>query len=322
MGVAGAGPLCVVGYSRSGTKFVCNLIESASHGRAVSLGELHFWGRLAETGLEEVSDTEVDRIEREMANQYLKKNDCPFQSVPEVLDIVRQYRRERSAARSVDVYLDFMRAIVTALGASRGIDGTPRNAYYVAEILSLVPDAHIVFMLRDPRDCVLSQKRKPRRVWNGGRRAEAIRLAVNYNPFIMGRFWAASVARQEAHQENARVLTVQYEDLVWRPGDTLSTIAAFTGVSAIAEMGEKVRVGNTSKWSAGLTHGELAAVELAAFQTMKRHGYAPVNGWLSRTFFATMWLARFILTFPAVYLLNRKRFRRLSHEVAKRTGGQ
>ena len=47
-------------------------------------------------------------------------------------------------------------------------DQTPRNVFYIADILELYPEARIINMIRDPRDVLLSQKRKWKRRFLGG----------------------------------------------------------------------------------------------------------------------------------------------------------
>ena len=47
-------------------------------------------------------------------------------------------------------------------------DQTPRNVFYIDEILKFYPQAKIINMIRDPRDVLLSQKRKWKRRFLGG----------------------------------------------------------------------------------------------------------------------------------------------------------
>ena len=48
----------------------------------------------------------------------------------------------------------------TENGKTFPCDQTPRNVFYIKDILELYPEARIINMIRDPRDVLLSQKRK------------------------------------------------------------------------------------------------------------------------------------------------------------------
>ena len=64
---------------------------------------------------------------------------------------------------SNDVFMRFLEYVTRLNKKSIPCDQTPRNIFYIKEILELYPTSKIINMVRDPRDVLLSQKLKWRR---------------------------------------------------------------------------------------------------------------------------------------------------------------
>jgi len=78
----------------------------------------------------------------------------------------------------------------------------PRDVLVAGPLLRLMPNLHVIFMLRDPRDVVTSRHGSdPGRYW--------ISLA----------YWKAYMQRARALESHPRFITVRYEDLVTRPDE-------------------------------------------------------------------------------------------------------
>jgi len=95
-------------------------------------------------------------------------------------------------------------------GKVRGGDKTPQHYAYLPEISDKFPDSPIVFLMRDPRDTVLS-------------------IRERFNTSIEGatRHWNEAVY---AYQQSTRpVHLVRYEDLVQRPAEIIESMCAFLG---------------------------------------------------------------------------------------------
>lgn len=118
-------------------------------------------------------------------------------------------------------------------GAAIPCEHTPRNVFFVSEILSLFPEAKVVCMVRDPRDVVLSQRAKWRRrgLSNGGApRREMLRSLLAYHPVTVALLWKSALAAGQLHADDPRVLTVRFESLATSPEATLATVCEFLGV--------------------------------------------------------------------------------------------
>jgi len=312
------GPIFVVGYSRSGTKFVCNLIERGSGGQIEHLGELHFFGRLAAEIHEKVSSSDVARIIRLLAEQYARRVACPYDSVESIVALFGNLEETTRLDSRLDVYRHFIEVVRRDRGVENLCDGTPRNAYYIEEILESFPDARIIYMIRDPRDSILSQKSKPAQVRARGDGREATRLALNYNPVLMAKFWASSIGEFQKHEADRRIFPVHYEKLLAEPESTLRKLSDFVECPGLEHYSGLVKTGNSNKYGTGLTTGEIAAIERVTGNLLIRHGYSSAETSRFGKVFVFLWLIRLVACAPLVYLMNLRRFSAIGHEIRKR----
>lgn len=121
-------------------------------------------------------------------------------------------------------------------GSAIPCEHTPRNVFFVSQILTSLPEAKVIRMVRDPRDVVLSQRSKWRQ-WrrrgaaNGGLpRREMLRSLLAYHPVTAALLWRSALAAGGLHSDDPRVLTVRFEGLVASPEETLAGVCEFLGV--------------------------------------------------------------------------------------------
>ena len=131
------GPLFVAGYSRSGTKFICNLLEQASQGSVEHMGELHFYGRIS-VAYGTVSLAEAQAILAKLAAQHARRLNFPYADAAEVTRLVDAAQLEGQS--QVDVLRSLFAAVAADRNLSKVCDGTPRNAYYLGLILEDFPE--------------------------------------------------------------------------------------------------------------------------------------------------------------------------------------
>jgi hypothetical protein len=111
-------------------------------------------------------------------------------------DILQWYRDLYDRARQ--------RVLAEKGGASRMLEKTPDHAMFVELIWRVVPEARIVFLVRDPRSTVRSMLQASEEPW-GHWASRAVEGAT-------GR-WLRNVRTPLAHRTDARMITVRYEDL-------------------------------------------------------------------------------------------------------------
>lgn len=164
--------------------------------------------------------------------------------------------------------------------------GEKRPGYHrhIDVVMRLFPDAQIVHVVRDPRDCVASLKRMP--WWNRPihHSVSAWAQSVDYTDEAMRR-WPGVVAR------------VRYERLVADPEAELQALCAALGEDYDPAMAEPERVAplvvpgrdwhrttglspttaRVGRWRKELEPWEAALCETALAERMRRFGYEPTS---------------------------------------------
>jgi len=133
----------------------------------------------------------------------------------------------------VDVYRTFLACEAASNGKQIPCEKTPQNVFYIGEILREFPECRIINMVRDPRDVLLSQKKKWKMRGMGAlynTRFETFRLWANYHPLVISRLWNSSIQAYLKYADDPRISTVRFEDLVASPERTVSGICDFLGL--------------------------------------------------------------------------------------------
>ncbi len=305
------GPYFVVGNSRSGTTLMGRVL--ARSGEVQFLNEVHFFERLWLPG----SSTEVlehgpavELASRLVATQrdgrIYREGDIEA-ARPDGEAVVAAVQ---GPLRPLAVYGSFLRFEAQRAGRRTSVEQTPRNVFFLQEILAEFPDARVINMVRDPRAALVSQKFKYRRRRLGEpdvTRREVLRMWANYHPVVTARLWTAAV-RAADRQNDARVLTVRFEDLLASPEATVQRVATHCGLHYSPDMLDVpkasssfeqdttergIRAERTSGWAdGGLSPTELALCERAAGDEMRHHGYDPAgiasSGWRAAGWYAAM----------------------------------
>ncbi|MDQ7006722.1 MAG: sulfotransferase, partial [Acidobacteriota bacterium] len=125
---------------------------------------------------------------------------------------------DHSAASAIDIYLEAMHFAVRSRRKEWWAQKATSYIFYADQVLDLVPNSRMIYMLRNPYDLAASKKQR--------------------DPGI-DRIWAHSVswykglrkalALQERHPARFRI--VRYEDLVLAPETTMRTLCNFLGVA-------------------------------------------------------------------------------------------
>jgi hypothetical protein len=163
--------------------------------------------------------------------------------------------------------------------------------FYLREILDAFPGARVIDMVRDPRDVLLSQKRK----WRSSRaRSRPIGVTLqeitNYHPVTMARLWSAAVRMGDRFSDDPRVVVVHFEEVLQEPEAAVRTIYARCGLEyrpaalAVPNVGSSTaprrpevlgidasRAGNWRR--GGLNDTEVWLCQRLARREMEAHGY-------------------------------------------------
>lgn len=208
-----------------------------------------------------------------------------------VLGDVADESGDRYSAMSV-----FYQALVSYARCSNKripCEQTPKNIFYIDEILHSYPDAKIIYMFRDPRDVMLSQKNRWKRRYLGGSSIpllETVRAWANYHPFTISKIWSANEKIARRICEDSRVMQVSFEGLLADPGSVLNAVCSHIGVAYSEAMldvpvvGSSMGADNPSKkgvdssrlgsWRrGGLNAAELHICQSYCGDFMKLRGY-------------------------------------------------
>ena len=197
-------------------------------------------------------------------------------AVADINEAMTRYAKNETGLTLLDIY----KHLLSELSSKEPIDPTPRNAFYIREIAELLPEAKFIYMVRDPRDCVLSQKNKWKSYWREKkRRTEAVRLWLNYNPLLMATFWKNSLLNHRSACSGPiadRLLTIKYESLIKNPDTIAGTLQKFTGHGIDSFDSSFVDRSNSGKWVSALSPAEIYLVQRTTGSALVDYGYEPM----------------------------------------------
>jgi hypothetical protein len=178
------------------------------------------------------------------------------------------------------------------------IDKNPYYTFYLKKITSFFPDAKIIFMLRDYRAFVLSNRQSQKK------RVKI--LSIYYYSLVWNLFLKKALAVQKKHP--TQLSFIKYEDLVYEKESTIKHIANYFDVVYSPEMlnfHETIRenlkrkklsqiqyewatkkIENLSKplnssrveaWKKELTFSEIQSIEIICSRYGKLVGYKPIT---------------------------------------------
>ena len=273
------------------------------HPSVYTFGELHFFGQLCAPPFS--SESRKAEIE-ELASQL----HCIQQEGYRTHGNPRRFLREaQTFLESLTTYPEtqavlfetFLHHIAAENGKTIPCDQTPRNVFYIADILQLYPKARVVNMIRDPRDVLLSQKRKWKRRFLGGSdmpMKETFRDWVNYHPITISYIWRTAVTAAAQFLQHERVTSVYFEELLAHPEATVERLCDFVGITYTQAMLQVPQVGSSvsedkpqqlginphraHSWHSKTNGGELSSAEIYLNQKinaalMKKHNYSSVS---------------------------------------------
>lgn len=274
------GPLFIVGSPRSGTTLLQYILRS--HPRiSMPTGESHFIIPLHRNRHKFGDLRKRENVARVLAEMY--------RISPEFLDTDLQgmkFDMDKLSAELVDEGRDTIASIVEGLfrknaageGKVRWGDKTPYYVLHMRTIIELFPDAQIIHLIRDGRDCALSMFVRGRE------------FGV-YNSYHAAKYWQQYV---ETGKEVGRALgsgvylELKYEDILEDQLSAMKKICAFLGEdfdhslinfekSSIAGktplLQKDVQKDNAGKWRKKMTRGQIRVFESAAGDTLRENGY-------------------------------------------------
>lgn len=241
----------ITGNSRSGTTMMGRIMNR--HPAVFTFGELHFFGNLWEpgTGKELISHQEaIELLSVLIARQregfliycnpekYIKEAAGVLAAQPQIL------------LKPLLIYRLFLEYETALHHKTIPCEQTPSNGYYTEFLLQEFADSYFVNMVRDPRDVLLSQKKKWKRKFLGASKIplkESIRSWFNYHPVLIALLWKKNAIKTLQLQGHNRYRQLHFEKLVSEPESELQALFQFLKLSFHKEIMEVPHAGSSSR---------------------------------------------------------------------------
>lgn len=288
----------IVGSSRSGTTMFNRVL--GSHPKILALNELHFIGRhwnihsKEELGVSEaISKASVLLA---TARRSLWDEMPTDMEQGEAESIICSGNIGKSKWSPEDVFCAVLDYLAQKADKAMVTDQTPRNVLYLKEILSFFPQSKVVFMVRDPRAVLFSQKNRWKQRTLGAKHTpwwNALRVFVNYHPVTISKLWLSAYQHGNEQLSDPRVHMLPFERLVENPMLEVGRVCSFLNIEFYESMLDVSQVGSSNhahqenvrgissevarSWEGGLSGSELWLCQKMNQKAMLTLGYKPIK---------------------------------------------
>jgi len=246
----------VVGNSRSGTTMMGRII--GKHSSVFTFKELHFFGQLWSSKDENKLLSKKESIKLFSKLLSIQEFGIFNQRNHEQFDNISEIQLSQKEHSGIDIFNLFLNYSAEQKNSVIPCDQTPRNVFYIQEILDNFPNAKVVNIVRDPRDVLLSQKNKWKRRYLGVSSIpfrEAIRSYFNYHPIAISKIWNTSILNAKKFEHEKRVKTIKFEDLLLNPKSTISELCSFLEIDFDESMLSVPNIGSSTNLDKNSTSG-------------------------------------------------------------------
>jgi len=308
-----------------------------NHPGIFTFKELHFFGTIWTNHSESTLDSrqQIDLLSRLLC---IEKNGLFQQAnISDFNDRASAILVNKNFSNPLSIFELFLSKMTSDNKCFIACDQTPKNMYYLNEILSYFPDAKVINMVRDQRDVLLSQKNKWKRRFLGASAipsTEAIRSYINYHPILSAKIWNSSLEYTAKFTNNTRVRVVRFEDLLVEPIRIVKELCQFLEIDFNQEMLKVPVIGSSTqkdvknqllidsskkeKWKkGGLNSAEIYLSQLVTNSMMKKFKYD-----VEKFSFPPILILFYLISFPIklilAFLLNIKRMGNIVEVIKKR----
>lgn len=269
----------ITGNSRSGTTMMSRILGNSE--KVFAFHEIHFFGNIIGGGKEFEKISRESAIElfailisaerdgvfkRRNPSKYLNEAHFFFSEIKEI------------TFTNIEIYKLFLNYITGINQKKIPCEQTPYYVFYVEEILRYFPSARFINLIRDPRDILLSQKRRWKRRYLGAGYVpfrETIRTWINYHPVTISKLWNASLA-SSLRFNNETFLNIYFEDLIIQPEKTMHTVCRFLNITFQDKMLNIPVVGSSSESDIDV----LSGIDKAKLSRWKNGGLNETEIWI------------------------------------------
>ena len=285
-------PVFIVGAPRSGTTLTAKIL--GRHSSLFMPGETHFFSdiysnkqTLGSADLKSSKEKIWDRL-KDMYKRYNEPEDQLridqiFHSHESVLSLQKKWSSYK------DVFSSFMEAQAHSAGKSRWGNNAPKDLFFVDEILQFFPDAKLVVCVRDPRDFLVSYKKRALVTSNDQKQ----RISSLYHPLITSLLWKMNIRKLDTLKsklKDTQLFIQNYEDIVTKPDAEIKKLCNFLDITYESKM-QNIVTNNSSegslkqgifsssigRWERELSNEEVCLVEYLAGKQLSNYGYIKSN---------------------------------------------
>lgn len=227
----------IIGASRCGTTMMASILGKNKD--VFSFKEIHFFDELVK------SKKPDDLINKKEATKLLAQLICSQENeywyryhYLKYDATASAYLSDKNEVTVDDVYQLFLKHYLNINKKSIVCKQTPRYIQHLNELYPFYKNSFFVHMVRDPRDSILSQKKRWKRRYLGGKTTcfETFRAWLQYNPIISSKVFTINVREGIKYENKERFLIIKYEDFVENPKMVLNKICSKTGILYSEEM--------------------------------------------------------------------------------------
>lgn len=326
----------ITGNSRTGTSMVSKILDNNE--LIYGFKELHFFEQLwyPEKNASRLTKEQAIKLFAELIS--LQREGFYANRTPEKFHEEARNYFQSNVYETITAPLVFMNYLLYESRLNKKqipCEQTPRNLFFIDEILSFYPNAKIVCMMRDARDVLLSQKYKWKlRVlgYKAMPTKEVIRSWFNYHPITISKLWNTSAEQVANSIGKKNVYLLKFEELLKNPEQKIKELCDFLNVEFQQSMLLIPKIGSsivhdqkglgidknrTGHFLKELTSTEIYLCQKITAQYREKFGYDNVP--IRANFFILLlsWIS-FPVKLLFALLLNIKRSKNLLESIKRR----
>ena len=301
-------PIFIVGCARSGTTLIQYMLRS--HPRiSLPTGESHFIVPIYQNQ-DQYGDLRKQKNVRSVLEEMYQRSgnflETDLHGINFDIDSMTKLIVKRGCKTVPEIFSTIYEENAKGEGKERWGEKTPWYLFHMPLISEMFPGAQFIHIIRDGRDVALSLF---------GRRHE---FSV-YNIHRAAEFWVIFLERGQqlgAQMSPSVYIEVRYEDLLYKPEETVRSICDFLGEEysddvihfrTSTEAGKTpllqkpIQKTNAYKWKNQLNKRQIEVFEGVAYSVLKRNGYELVSNCQHITIFEKMFYRFHNALFDLIY---------------------
>jgi hypothetical protein len=309
----------IVGVGRSGTSLIQSMF--ASNPDVASIPETSFIRRY-------VATKKLHKLHKKngikFVTQYLKKDKWLkrlSKNSDEILNLALFSFNNNKNSESLDFlfYKSMIQTCSTPPGSAWFVDKDPRIIEYIPIIKNILPQSHIVNIIRDPRDVLASKKKakwsESRHVWRHifanrvqlkiGRKQGIKSFHTNYHEII----YEDLIEKPDVVLKNlCKTIGVRYDNRMLSFSDSAKKLVSEQEISWKKETLGPLLSNNKFKWKTELNYREIQLTELCCKEAMINGDYEFGTNNQKLSFNDRIWIlfGKYIIKFGTIpYIIYR-----------------